>query len=485
MTIEKIDNPWAEDGALDTPTTDKQDLGWVAGSNADRPPAEWLNYLQNRVEKLTNTIVEERVNSFYDGASDHQSMISTGLWGDSWAMTTDTANTISGGSAKQYRDLGVFFNSSGESRLLVFDNTNLKIEVWDPRALTLEDTSDALTDDLPSGGGESWEAVSFCNDGTYVYCLFADVTPATDEIRLQSWLISDWSVRSGWAATGTDMGARNAATNFRHGKVIMASSTKLAVSRPATAISSSASTAISIIDITDGTIDASGAGDAPTGVSAAMREELCSDGTNVFFTAYSSSSNALYVCTATIADPTAGTGGAGYPLDIGDIDDVVTMVQCGPDLIAHFFTPETALPDETDAIARNHNATYSDMDQLLVGQDNQASPLEGVKTTMRKPFASCFDGKNIWVLNSLYIGEHVLTRLKASNLIPSSASVIDRQICDVAEAHHFSYIANDNSANPYKECVFDGRDIWFVAEPGASQTWSGEIHRLPLALFRG
>ena len=474
MTIDKFDYTWAESGSLGTtPTDEKIQEGWVSG---ERPKHERFNLLQDRVEKKLNKIQREGLDSFYRDATDPQKMIMTGLWNESWGTMADSDNIISGGATKKYKSFASFFDANNDPRLIIADDTAGKFEVWDPRAMSLLDTSDVWSDDLPSGSGQTWECYSIITDGTYVYAAFTDTNASPDTHQIQAWNISTWDPHSGWAATGTALPGTGSLP-APGSQIIFASSTKIATANGWNTISSSASAAISIIDITDGSIDASGAGDANAG-GTDFAYDLCSDGTNVFFITDLGADQ--WICSCTIADPTTGSGGTNFPLQ-ETTSSAAHVVACGPNLMIALFEGHTT---QGDNVIRSFNATDADLDIINRGQNSFGTPVGDEDYIFTNPKWACFDGLNLWILGTLTIGatsSMSLTKIDVAKF-PQIDTSIERSLNDVTTCSFI--VAPDTESWSIGRCVFDGRDIWCLIEDTASATNSGKLFRLPLALYR-
>ena len=491
MTIEKIDGVWAETGDKESTLTDEKKAAGFTGG--DKPPIERYNYLLNRLDAKADRIIEERINSFYDDATDHKLMMSTGLWSDSWGIGSDTPNTISCGATKEFRDTAVFFDADSNPRLLVIDNANCTIEVWDPRALTKSITTNALSDDLVSGGGETWEPYSMCTDGTSVYVMLADTNAAPDTHIIQAWTIdedaADWDVKTGWPATGTALtGTGNAVSTNKDGRVIVADADYLACCCAWNTIGAASDPAIIIVDITDGTFSgaSSGAGDAPQ-AGDTTDSAICSDGTNIFFGVEDGLGD-IDICSATIANPQVGCGGANYPFSVAGMVGH-QMVSCGPNMIVSVF--EDGCPsDDLDVVIMTHSSTDADLDVILRGRDAQATPLDGDFYLMDAPWAVTYDGLYIWIVCSVVIGSDnslALIKVDPSKLLLEDAAN-DRMLGSVATGPYLllpDTVGTGGATNEdYLSVVSDGRDVWVNVEARASQTHSGKLIRLPLSLER-
>jgi len=480
MTIGKFLKRWANAGTKTAPSSAKQDTGW--GDN-EQVPYEWFNWLLDRVEAKIDKLIEERLASYYMNATSPIDMLTTGLWDDSWAQGMDTANIISSGSTKEFYDLGVYFDLDYNSYLIAFDNSLLKFEIWDPRTLGLVDTSDALTDDLPSGGGETWEAESMCVDGSHIYATFQDTNASPEVYRVQAWEIGTWNVKTGWPSTGTSL--PGSGTSFgspaRNSKIVNADVDKLATANTWITVSASSSTAVSIINKSDGTIAGSGAGDCPTGDSAQIFG-LVSDGTNIIFSTLGSSN--AYLCSTTIADPTVGCGGTNYPRTLATSGVTNHLVNCGPEMIVGSYNDGSG---STAILLRTHsfrNATFSEVER---GQNSAATPVVGDKLVLNTPFGLIFDGINIWTLGKINNGstfsQDVVVRTDLAKLSLASTNQTN-QLGDISSVFlicpRFASTIDARS-----RIVFDGRDLWITMDSDAgAPDRSGVIRRLPIGLLR-
>ncbi|MCP4712592.1 MAG: hypothetical protein GY869_28540, partial [Planctomycetes bacterium] len=211
MTIDKFDNEWGEDGTrTPVPSATKIDTGWVSGAEADRPSIEYFNFLQYRADHKINQLVEHGALTAPPGLTQEQiaskrfgTVAGTGA---PWAHMWSAGNEISVGATLEIIETAVAFDPDTDARmLLILEATNNRIYKYNTDTLAEIDNSASLLDTgLPSGGGEDWEPNSFCCDNTYIYVLFQNNTPTPNETHyVQSYLISDYSVNTGWAATGT------------------------------------------------------------------------------------------------------------------------------------------------------------------------------------------------------------------------------------------------------------------------------------------
>jgi len=471
--VEKID-VWGATGDVTEPSSVKRDSGWVA---AEQPRHDWFNWVDNAQSNKINEILDEGFNMHYPAAADVKSMLMTGLWDESWGITEDTLNIIDSGATPAFADMGVWFNSDDEPNIVILDATLNKIEVWDARARTLSDTSPdlATTDYLPAG---TYIASSMAIDAANAYVIFRETTANPDEYFIQAYDIASWDIVSGWPAAGTQL---SGAADTKNGKVINASSTKLAVACDWVTISSSASTAISIIDKADGSISTEGAGDAPTGVSAVADPKIASDGTNIFFGVYGTGQG--YICSATIADATSGCGGTGYPLTWPTAASYCnSLTSCGPSMFVSGWRKGTPLVG--DIVLGSHTAANVGGDRIKRGINSQA--IDGDEYICDGIYDAVFDGINIWlftVIDNLASGASMalikIDAAKFSGIVGTS-----RDLSDITDS---VFMMNPGSAAgnyPTSGLTFDGRDVWFLRERAANLPNSGTIRRLPFARFR-
>lgn len=474
MTIDKFDYTWAESGSLGTtPTDEKIQEGWVSG---ERPKHERFNLLQDRVEKKLNKLQREGLDSFYRDATDPQAMITTGLWDDSWALGPDSPNVITGGSSQDYVDFCVYFDVNKNPRLILADNNANKFEVWDPRTLTKLDTSDVWDDDLPNvSTTEVWECQSMCTDGTHIYAAFKDSNASPNTFQIQSWLISSWDPNASWAATGTTLPGTGTPPTGRACKIILASATKLATANKWITITSSASTAISIITKADGTIDASGAGnDTGIGGLSLEAQDLASDGTNIFFSGDGSSGGVI--ATATIANPLVGSGGSNFPVSETQTDPF--LAACGSNMIFATFSNIAATGDTAFVTVDSSNG---DREKILNGQNSYTTPIADDKYLLYQTYATCFDGLNLWVLGYNQHGgtsQPVLLKIDAARF-PQVTTTQRQSLNDIANGVFYIHTAAAPTwSDNVQKILFDGRDIWCLLDK------TDKLYRLPLALFR-
>jgi len=490
MTIGKFLKRWANAGTKTAPSDPKQDLGWV---DNEQVPFEWINWLFDKIEDKIDRIVQERVDSFFEGSTDPQLAISTGLWPDSWGVGNDVTNFIAGGSGKEYRDLEVYFTAENDPRLLAIDNAATVIEVWDPRSLTQVGTSNDLKLDLPSEGGEVWSVVSMCTDGVSAYVVFIDSNASPDVYRIQAWDLATWNVKTGWAATGSSLsGSGNGPQPlyYKHAKVIIADATYLAISQGWINITTAGAPAVQIVNRSTGFLTAGGAGDAPTGINMQAVEGICSDGQYIFFVVNDTTTSASHLCSAQIAAPTTGCGGANYPRALTTRG--ARLCAIGQSNRA-FVSALYSLSGDLVELVKSHNYLDADLDEIIRGQTTIPGPayVSGEVTHYDNAcWGMVFDGINLWMLTNIDLPGGTGNQFALLKIDASKFSQIDRQDPEIRQltdiATPFLITPHDRTINfgPHNDLVFDGRDLWVIVEPDSGQPESGNIYRLPLAMFR-
>lgn len=467
-----------------TPTTDqKKAMSAASPSPSDDNPFATEQYLWNYPKYVPEEISSVKVPP---SSEKYRTMISSKMWSTAWGVVGDF-NTISGGSTKQYVAMGTIFNSNNEPRLLVVDNTALKVEVWDPRdtsASSPESLSDALSDDLPTGSGQTWEARSMCTYGSDVYITFDDTNASPETHQIQAWDLDTWDVKSGWSSTGTALPGTGTGLAY----VAMANATKIVTSNTWVTITAISSAALSVINMSNGTISASGAGDAPTGVSAESMSVPCSDGTNLYFVA--NASGVCYFCSSTIADPTSGCGGSNYPFTYPDAVYVKNIASCGGDSIVAL-TNAVGYSSETEGVIYTHNSSDADLDKINCGRNSATTPLDGQYWIWGAACGAIFDGMNLWALVNIgNVSGGACSALAKIDVAKLTFVATDyyRQIGDVTNSlflvPYNEPVSIGGSSSVVMPMAFDGRDVWVVLEMDASQTYSGEIYRLPMAAIR-
>ena len=487
MTIDRLEYEWAETGTkTPAPSDEKIQEGWVGG---DRPTVEYLNFLFNRVEKKINDLIEEGLNSTYLG-TDHKAMLTKKLYGitsESWAFCDDTKNQIDGGDVA-FVDLEVFFDEE-EPRLMALkaaSNANT-IEVYDPRTLALVESSGTLTG-LNVAGSQTWFAVDFCNDGSYAYVMFRDTQPMNDTWCIQAYSLDDWSVKSGWTATGTALTGVGAVTvTERIAKVIIADGTRIACTCPWNDMTT-VPVAVATLLISDGSIDDEGYGDATSALGDAAKGVLASDGTNLYFGFIDTTTGQDLIASATLADLSV-SGGAGLPYAQGAGVYGLTSILCpAPDIIIGCWASETK------------TITIGTSAEPIIDWVESGTGADG-ETALTRQWPSIIsdatiDGMNLWLMGSKRADDTGPDLFAGFWKIPISQFIVDESYGPPLD-YNLTFVdcAEVYMASPRNECdavnglgnsaiAFDGRDVWMIADCRSGQTLSGLLYRLPRANTR-
>jgi len=479
MTIDRFEYEWAESGDTTEPSDAKKQVGWVGG---DRVSIEYLNWLQNRVEEKSNETVRvvNRDIACSDGITWAQLatklFTSTGDGSSRWSPDL-ASNIISLGATVAINELQLSTYGTDQCNIMALDIAGREIHVYDPYDLSLVDSSGALAG-LPSGGGETWVADSFCSDGTYVYVMFTNTNATPDTHYIQAYNISDWSVKSGWSATGTALpGTGSPLTDpLCRNRVIIANATYLATANAWNDADSNAM--VSIIAIADGSILGSGDGSngyedpVPTGA-------ICSDGTYVYFGVVDVDGNPGGIDTALISNPATGLVSGGdqwieivstYTTDMVYIGEHLVCVMTDyPQTQSYIYAVETGVNSaQTQSFTIDTNDEYK---YMLFGS--------GI----------AFDGINVWIRAVDENDMHVLLRFNPGYLSEQSQSNLPK-ISEVCE--RFTVCRTDkigNTTNPdegiYQTPVlFDGTHIWTVIETDLAETRTGDLVRLAVPSAR-
>ena len=104
----------------------------------------------------------------------------------------------------------------------------------------------------------------------------------------------------------------------------------------------------------------------------------------------------------------------------------------------------------------------------------------------------CYDGINIYATshggNAGANSTLCITKIDAQKLMGADVDAgEEKSFFDIITGtYYITYDMTFAATSTYYncECVFDGRDVWMIADWTASADTSGRIYRLPLAVFR-
>jgi hypothetical protein len=465
--IEQIPG-WATSGTKTAPSGALSSSGFTGGTQA---AAQNWNFLEDEDRTKANELVDA-VNQIHDDDGsgfphgNPQDSLMTKNYigvGDRCLSAWDQDNSGPGNADVQV-DLAIYIDPDGAVKLMVLiaNDGTPTVEIYDTElknapTIPLISSSGDLSGDLPSGGGESWQALSFCTDGTSVYITFQDTVGATHYI--QAWDIATWTVKSGWPATGTALpGTGVVGASGYISAVEIANPNRLVTANEWNSITLATSPAISIINIATGAIVASGAGDHPLGGVTASANRVSSDGTDVFFTV-----NGNYVCSAQIASPSTGGSSPDMPHNLQDANDVCVV---GETVMATSWVPSVCMSFHHRTSGHIGDAT------------------SGALSVLRSLGSIAFDGAGFWCLGTVDRSgsRSAVFKIEPGQAIPQTISSAPGPLPG-AEYFVKSTISNrvdTTGGSTFAPIVFDGRNVWFAAVHGGTS----RVYRIPRALNR-
>lgn len=410
-----------------------------------------------------------------------------------WAHPWDSANQTALGATLALIDICVTFDSSNNDRraIAVLDQTNCRVYLVDPlyNSTWYRNSGANLAAGLPAPQVAQWNPTAMCSDGVYLYIMFEGdhAVAANRQHYVQAYAVADWSVKAGWPATGTQLPGVAPLTGDHPGtpnltdRIIVADNTNLATLNSWVPIANANSPAVSIVTLAAGAVSNDGAGDV-TVVGAAVYAcgGLASDGTNIFFTTYDTTPVNGEIASCTIANPSVGSGIAGFPQAL-PANPIIGWCQ---ELI-YDGTYLYAVVYDHDGTNRLGLWWHS----LNVG----AGAFKYISNTAAEKYNdarfAAFDGSKLWIQTERIVGGVIYISLLgvhtdmlsftspdvATGL--SEAGAVSYQFEDVFEG-------NDVSVLNTGRCAFDGDSVWMIMDRRASQNQSGHIRRLPRAGYR-
>lgn len=438
MSIDRINHPWGETGALDTTLTDdKRDVGWVSGDSPDRPTIERFNLLQNEDDNKFNEMLDNGPKRPMKTSTSDQ--LFTGLYPAGVSAIDSTMSVDTSKGTADFYDYA-YAEISGVKKIIACDDdTALNVDIIDIDTMSFDGSQALPSASLPAT--YTWVPVGITCSSDIAYILFVDSAVAV-EWRIQAYDTTSWTVAAGWPATGTDPFA-GTGTVF-HPSVIHATDSLLAIANPNVTVSASTDPAVVFIDKTDGTIDSSGAGDQTSGGGP---DRICSNGTYVF-TSDGYSIN--------ISSPSSGCGGTNWPRSISSND-----VACIGDLVV--FTTDTT------------NILYvSSVTNALIGTvtsgDNSICKGTGRITT---------DGLYFWATGNRTVG--ATDRLSIFKVDPYRLTAENSSTIETVGEEIVTPIAINSTATHTTSLsaesppiIYDGESMWCTL----NQTNYGVFHRV-------
>ena len=251
-----------------------------------------------------------------------------------WTHPFSDTNGVGLGGALALVDICVIFNPTNNRRRIALLDAGGNLITFDPFDFTLFSTY-VLTG---SYGAGTWLPEAMCSDGQYVYVMAYDSGTTTHKVQaFDAWT---GAVKAGWPATGTLLpGAGSAFTplgNSMASRIIVAedpfaADPLLVTVNPWTKCIAAATACMTSLRSGNGAILTNGSGDCTFGGPPDFWPSggLCSDGTNVFASFKDSSTGAVCVASATIANLAVGSGFAAMPTTLSLSDDCLEIINDG------------------------------------------------------------------------------------------------------------------------------------------------------------
>jgi len=444
--IEKLP-VFADSGSKDDDTTFESwaENGWVD----ERVRYKALNRAFNSPYAKINEIIDEYrelgPQTLTDGSTDYDHVKKL--------YTTDNCIASPLISSNQFDVGSTFVNFTNciinyEKKLLICTDAEREIIVFDVATTTVEDTITLPVDSVPVGGYQ-WDTREVLCDEEYAYVvMYNSGTPSTGDVRIQSYSLSDWTVNTGWPATGTLLFNANEKSWPIH-----ISDDYMAYVDPTY---SSGDGIVYKLAKADGTIGSGGQGGQATTVTG----PICSDGGRIFTT------NGTEINISNMALPGSGSG---WPISLTQPCGVACM---GP-LVATA-ARDTAL-DPIITVSHSNHGAMGELDDTA----NQDYIMGKICTDGRNFYARCAKllasgSDNIGAI--MKINPHFFS---GGDPAPGTETVTD--ITPYIKVFSLSYGEKPYSHNGADtgDICFDGRDIW-TSWPNFSNT-TGYLFRLPYA----
>lgn len=417
-----------------------------SGMTAERLPYPTFNRILNDIHVKIN----EHISKGPKGANPSSTMESVlkGIRSSSEFGTFgyDSHNELySGDASDEYYDLALAV-IDGVRKVICLDwTTALNVEIFDVDNMAYEGSQAIPSSSLPSDGNENWVPLAIVCDLNYAYIVFGSNSSGSTydyDHYIQAYRLSDWTVKSGWPATGLFL--------FDHATIqtphlIFANDDLLAVDDDELTITGGTSRAVILIDAATGVEDSYGAGDLSSGTVAS----LCSNGEYIFIATTS------YVGSMSIASPSSGCGGTGWPRNVG-----AEWVTClGDVVVSNAGTAAHVLSVDNANIG------------TITPADNSVIKYMGYLTT---------DGLNFWVRGSKTIGATdrtcFLFKMNLHKLMRENSTTPEAAAEEIFEAFALS---QDNGTRQSR-MVYDGDGIVCIHNFNGS----GKLHKLSKTILR-
>jgi len=453
MSITKLEE-WAADvvgeSDINGPKveTDSTYLARISnGMTAERLPYPTFNRILNDIHAKTN----ESLSKGPKGANPDATMESVikGVRSSSEFGTFgyDSHNELDSGDASdEFIYLAVAL-IDGSRKLICLDQTTaLNVEIFDIETMSYDGAQTIPSSSLPSDGNENWIPRAIVCDLDYAYIVFGSNSSGStydNDHYLQSYRLSDWTVNSGWPSTGLFLFDNG---DLQQMDLLFANDDLLAVTDTETTITGGTSRAVILIDAATGTEDSYGAGD----LSSDNVYGICSNGQYIFIATSS------YIGSMSIAAPSSGCGGNGWPRNVGSFS-----ISCLGDVVvstdgSSVYVLNTSMADI---------ATITPVTDLIIHVGE-------IKT----------DGLNFWCRGAKYINgsnqkDGFIYKMKIHGLMGQGSGGTPETAADeIFEP----YALSRGDSKWQSRMVYDGDGIIVVYDSAGS----GKLHKLPKTALR-
>lgn len=450
--IKKFLNVWAGSGDTGTePTITKQNTGFV---RREKPNRQLFNWLFNRIQYAVDNTASH-LDTHYDQSPYMEEAISKCYFEDSWGNGTDPQNVIDAGSGFTIERIHTFFIDS-IPHLLMLDTASDRILVYNARTRALVETSADLSASIT---GTTVSMLDFCTDGDFVYVLFdADSSSVAGKFSIGG----SWDYSPAWPSGGRSVPTTGSAS-FGNPRITVAYGDYLAITCPNTTITASNTVAIYVLAQDDGSVYASGAGDAPTGANLYADGPAASYGQYLFFNA--KYTGVSYLCSLNLFAPTSGCGGTGYP---ASLSTPMVNVAVGRNIISVI---DDDTPSPTDPIIHYSNPSNANLNNVLAGEPAGSA---GYYQQFSGVSEAVTDGQYIWIGTCV----ETSTPNKLNAVVGVDVAYFNNgprsdpfELDQIKRGPYFLPSAPESGRNGCRLC-YDGRDMW-------TYTGGRYIYRIP------
>jgi hypothetical protein len=329
----------------------------------------------------------------------------------------------------------------------------------------------------PPAAGNQWDVVDMASDGEYLYIRFSESGAGPNyEERIAAVQCANPNVmHAGWPPTGVVIATTTTPPTVGIANIIVADDSHIVINATWQNLNlgAPATPGVVVYDKTNGVLTGQGSGDAtvwhPFPNPTFARYGLCSDGLDVFYGIYDMTTPTVGVYRANILNP-ANAGAVGVPnwgFSVG------TGGGAG--------------------IGGLHDVIYDGHDVWMIGWNYPVALDSKVNASLFTVFApaaldyfggATFDGANLWMIyqnTDATYPKHEIHKVPASRRLVSPLGIYAGLIAERFSITTQSEYLTSSLINTMRPC-FDGEDIWFGCNYGASI--SNQIRRVPLSRWR-